>query len=144
MARFLAIFESVLTPIEWDIDNFDLYLDPRTAPSEFLPWLSGWFSITFDSTWSEEQRRALLSEAHQIFARRGTRWALSRVLEIYTGVQPEIVDLDEKADPFTFTVRVPLAEDDVDRLLVERIIDASKPAHTNYKLLFETGNKGKK
>jgi phage tail-like protein len=144
MARFLAIFESVLTPIEWDVDNFDIYLDPRTAPREFLPWLSSWFSITFDSTWSDGQRRALLSEAHQIFARRGTRWALSRVLEIYTGVQPEIVDLDEKAAPFTFTVRIPLAEGDVDRLLVERIIDASKPAHTNYELLFRTGNKSKK
>jgi phage tail-like protein len=138
MARFLAIFESTGAPIEWTIDNFDMYLDTGTAPKGFLPWLANWFSISFDPTWSEEQRRTLLSEAHEIFARRGTRKALSRVLEIYTGVEPEIVDLEEKADPFTFTVKVPLAESQVDRDLLERIVDANKPAHTNYELQFKT------
>ena len=33
MSRFLAVFESILMPIEWNIDNFDLYLDPGSAPS---------------------------------------------------------------------------------------------------------------
>jgi phage tail-like protein len=137
MARFLAIFESTAAPIEWTVENFDMYLDPGTAPAGFLPWLANWFSLSFDPTWSEEQRRTLLREAHEIFARRGTRKALARVLEIYTGVEPEILDLEEKADPFTFTVRVPLPEADLDRGLLERIIDASKPAHTNYELQFK-------
>jgi phage tail-like protein len=137
MARFLAIFESTGAPIEWTIENFDMFLDPSTAPREFLPWLANWFSISFDPTWSEDQRRTLLREAYEIFARRGTRKALARVLEIYTGVEPEILDLEEKADPFTFTVRVPLPEKDVDKGLLERIIDASKPAHTNYELQFK-------
>jgi phage tail-like protein len=137
MARFLAIFESTAAPIQWTIDNFDMYLDPSTAPRDFLPWLANWFSISFDPTWSEEQRRTLLSEAHEIFARRGTRRALSRILEIYTGVEPEILDLEEKADPFTFTVKVPLTESEVDRRLLERIVDASKPAHTSYELQFK-------
>ena len=124
-------------PAEWNINNFDLYLDPQTAPEDFLPWLANWFSISFDPSWSIEQRRTLLSEAHQIYAKRGTRWALSRVLEIYTGTQPEIEDLQEGEDPFTFSVKLPIPEKDVDRDLVEAIIDVSKPAHTNYKLQFE-------
>jgi len=144
MARFLAIFESTAAPIQWNIDNFDMYLDPGTAPSGFLPWLANWFSISFDPTWSEEQRRTLLSEAHEIFARRGTRRALARILEIYTGVEPEILDLEEKADPFTFTVKVPLTESEVDRRLLERIVDASKPAHTNYELQFKKKSTRKK
>ena len=137
MARFLAIFESTAAPIEWNIDNFDMYLNPATAPEGFLPWLANWFSISFDPTWSEEQRRTLLSEAHEIYARRGTRRALSRVLEIYTGVEPEILDREEDDDPFTFTVNVPLSESEVDRDLLERIVDANKPAHTNYQLQFK-------
>jgi phage tail-like protein len=141
MARFLAIFESTAAPIEWTVENFDMYLDPRTAPSDFLPWLAGWFAISFDSTWSDEKRRLLLSEAYRIYARRGTRNALARVLEIYTGVEPEILDLEEKADPFTFTVNIPLAESEVDRRLLERIIDASKPAHTSYELKFKAKSK---
>jgi phage tail-like protein len=144
MARFLAIFESVLAPIEWNVDNFDLYLNPNTTPPGFLPWLADWFSVTFDSTWSEEQQRVLLAEAHKIFARRGTRWSLARVLEIYTGAKPEILDLQEKEDPFTFAVKLPVSEADYQRTLIEQIVDANKPAHTNYELSYKKATRGKK
>lgn len=136
-ARFLGIFESILTPIEWNVDNFDLYLDPGTAPVGFMPWLANWFEITFDPSWNEAQRRTLLKEAHQIYACRGTRRALARVLEIYTGHKPEIIDLDEDQEPFTFTVKLPLRSGEVNRELAERIIDANKPAHTGYTLAFK-------
>ena len=137
MARFLALFESILAPIEWNVDNFDLFLSPQTAPADFLPWLSTWYDLDLDDSWEEAQRRMLLAEAHQLFARRGTRWALSRMLEIYTGHEPEIDDQAEDLDPFTFMVALPLRESDVDRELVERIIDAHKPAHSSYKLRFK-------
>ena len=63
MANFLGIFEAVLFPVEWQIDNFDLFLNPATAPAGFLPWLSNWFDVVFDSTWSEAQKRIFLKEA---------------------------------------------------------------------------------
>jgi phage tail-like protein len=138
MARFLGVFESIATPIEWTADNFDLFLHPGTAPIGFLSWLANWFEMTFDPTWSEAQRRAFLTEAHQIYARRGTRWALSRVLEIYTGQTPEIVDQGDDLQPFAFIVRLPLPADGLKRELVERIIDANKPAPTTYTLEFRS------
>ena len=134
MSRFLGLFESILIPIEWNVDNFDLFLDPGTAPRDFLPWLAGWFEIIFDSSWSEEQRRLLLKQARLIYARQGTRWALQRVLEIYTGKTPEIVEFMDSREPFTFLVKIPVRADDYKRDLIERIIDASKPAHTFYKI----------
>lgn len=139
MSRFLALFESILKPIEWNVDNFDLFLDPETAPADFLPWLANWFELAFDDSWSEEQRRTLLAEANQIYARRGTKWALSRTLEIYTGRTPQIDDQDEDLDPFTFSVDVPVPERELKRALVERIIDMNKPAHAIYKLRFKKG-----
>jgi len=144
MARFLAIFEAIYMPAEWNIDNFDLFLDPRTAPEGFLPWLANWFSISFDPSWSIDKRRTLLSEAYLIFAKRGTRWALSRVLEIYTGSKPVIEDLLEGEDPFTFNVKIAIAEKEVDRTLIENIIDVSKPAHTNYNLQFKAARTRRK
>lgn len=137
MARFLGIFEATLLPIEWTMDNFDLFLDPDSSPADFLSWLGGWYGLTFDSTWTEVQRRTLLKEAHAIFARRGTASALSRVLEIYTGVTPEIDDQDSKLDPFTFKVTIPLRKRDLREDLLEALIDAHKPAHTNYTLAFK-------
>jgi phage tail-like protein len=136
MSRFLAIFESILSPITWTIDNFDLYLNPGTTPSGFLPWLAAWFDLVFDPTWTERQRRQLLHEAHRIYARRGTRWALSRVLEIYTGGTPTIIDTGEEIEPFHFRVILPLRCAELDRELIEQLIDAHKPAQTMYTLEF--------
>jgi phage tail-like protein len=141
MARFLGVFESILIPIEWTVDNFDLYLDPGTTPTGFLPWLAGWFEIALNPTWSEAQRRTLLAEAHRLYARRGTRWALARVLEIYTGFLPEIVDQGQDQEPFTFRVRLPVEAGALDRQSLERIVDANKPAHTTYTIVFDHGHK---
>ncbi|MBN2394156.1 MAG: phage tail protein I [Anaerolineae bacterium] len=135
MAQFLALFEAFLLPIKWTVDNFDLFLDPRTAPVSFLPWLAQWLDIVFDPSWEERQRRQLLSEAGQIYARLGTLWALSRVLEIYTGHKPEIID-DERMKPFTFVVKLPVPESDTSREHIEALIDAYKPVYTSYTLEF--------
>ena len=134
--RFLALLESILKPIEWNIDHFDLYLDPGTAPTSFLPWLMNWFDLHFDDNWRKEQKRAFLKEAHDIFAYRGTKRALSRVLEIFTGVVPEIDDQSEDLPPFTFSVTIPLPDGEIKRPLIEQLIEVHKPAHTRYILNF--------
>ncbi|MCB8942760.1 MAG: phage tail protein I [Ardenticatenaceae bacterium] len=135
IARFLALLESILAPIEWNVDHFYLYLDPKTSPASFLPWLANWYEIIFDDSWSLESQRQLLVEAHDIYRRRGTGWALQRVLEIYTGVRPQIDDKNRNLEPFTFTVRLPLSEREVNRTMLEHIINISKPAHTTYTLI---------
>lgn len=136
MKRFLGIFEATLLPIEWNIDNFDLYLSPATAPPSFLPWLSSWFGLVFDSTWSDAQRRALLAEAHQIYAMRGTKWALSRLLEIYTGQKPAIEDTREDQEPFSFSVQLSGSQHKPKRKFIEQLIEGNKPAHTTFVLEF--------
>lgn len=135
--RLLGLFEAILLPIEWTVDNFDLFLSPATAPEEFLPWLAGWYDIVFDDSWSVEKRRIFLKEAHEIFAMRGTKSGLARVLSIYTEVEAQVIDLDDKENPLFFTVRLPVTEDEYRPELVQALIDAYKPAHTNYKLLFK-------
>ncbi len=137
MSRFLALFESILMPPAWTIQNFDLFLSPSTAPTSFLPWLANWFNLAFDDSWTEDQRRALLSEAGTIYSRLGTRWAMTRLLEIYTGCSPEIIEFADNLEPHTFLVRLPANGHQLDQELVERLIDASKPAHTIYRLEIE-------
>lgn len=137
MESFLGIFESVLLPIEWNIDNFDLYLSPGTAPESFLPWLAGWYGLTFDATWSTAQRRAVLAEAHRLYAMRGTRWALSRLLEIYTGQAPVIDDTGKDLKPYTFRVKLSGSQHKANRKLIQGLIEANKPAHTTFVLEIE-------
>lgn len=137
MSRFLALFESILLPLEWTIDNFDLFLSPDTSPSGFLPWLENWFSLPPAIQWNETQKRTFLSEAHQLYARRGTRWALSRLIEIHCGSQAKITDTGEKLEPFTFIVEFPFKKEQVDLEALFSLIDSSKPAYTMYRLEFK-------
>lgn len=137
MASFLGIFESILLPVEWSIDNFDLYLSPGTSPSFFLSWLANWFGLALDATWSDAQRRTLLAEAHQLYAMRGTRWALSRLLEIYTGQKPAINDTGQDQKPYSFTVRFTGKQYQANRKFIQRLIEENKPAHTNFVLEIE-------
>ncbi len=137
MDRFLALFESILFPIEWNIDNFDLFLDPGTAPAPFLAWLAAWYCAPPEPDLDEAACREFLKEASQIYARRGTPWALSRILEIATGKKPEIIDTTETLPPFTFLVRLPFRPGEVDHTRLERIIAANKPAYTSFQVEFK-------
>ena len=137
MTRFLAMFESIYIPVRWNVDNFDIYLHPQTAPDGFFPWLASWFELAFDNSWNDEQRRTLLTEANDLFARRGTKKALSRILEIYTGQTPEIDDTSEDLEPFTFVVKIPVKKSETTPELIEALINQHKPAYTNYALKFK-------
>jgi P2-related tail formation protein len=75
-----------------------------------------------------------LKEANQIYARRGTRWALSRVLEIYLGQRPDIIENSDGLNPYTFKVKIPLSQKDVNQELVEQLINTNKPAYTAYSI----------
>lgn len=135
--RLLALVESVLLPIEWTATNFDLFLDVPTSPPAFLGWLEQWFIILTDSSWTEEQRRTFIQEANWLFERRGTKKALHRILEIYTGAHAEIVEAHEggsadKLSAFEFKVNVSVDPKytQVERAVVHKIVNAFKPAHT--------------
>ncbi len=133
LGRFLLAFEGILAPIEQTVDSFDLYLDPRTAPPHFLDQLAAWLGLTLDEKWPLDKRRAVLAEAAELYRRRGTPRGLARHLQIYTGIEPEIVEPEDR--PYHFVVRLRLSPgQEVDRATIERIIDANKPAHTTYSL----------
>jgi phage tail-like protein len=125
MGRFLMLFESFWGPIERQITDIHHYLDPDLTPARFLPWLATWFDLVLDDNWSEAQQRELLNSVIWLYRRRGTRVALQRYLEIFTGQPVEILEkraknmtLGRKARlgvgvalgtsnmPHTFTVKV--------------------------------------
>jgi phage tail-like protein len=156
------LHDSVATRID---DGWRVY-DPRTTPGGFLEWLARWTAFGIDAEWSENQRRAMLARAVELYRLRGTRRGLALYLELLTGVAPTIV---EGAWPFRalrvagegdanagrvgvdaavlppvdpahcFVVAMPIARDAVAPELVariHRIIAAEKPAHTHYCLQF--------
>jgi phage tail-like protein len=146
MGRFLLIFETILSPIDRTVGNLHYYFDPQMTPAELLPWLASWLGLALDERWPEEQRRALILAAVDLYQWRGTRRGLSEFLRLYTGLTPEIVEHGvgrrgaTEADAFRFTVRIKVPDPaQVDRAVVEAIIEAEKPAHTGYNLEIVAG-----
>lgn len=132
--RYLLIFESIMAPIVWMIDNFDLYLSPGLAPAEWLQWMAGWLDVVLLPGIPVERQRAILSEAGWLFLRRGTRAALERLLELYFGVKPDIIESRDR--PCHFTVRLALGRGEaaLSRAVAERLIESQKPAFADYTL----------
>lgn len=132
LGRYLLIFESVLSPDIWIIDNFDLYLSAELAPGEWIRWMASWFDVLIVPELPEDRQRAILSQVGWLFFRRGTRAGLERLLELYWGVRPEIVE--PRGEPGHFIVRMPLSESRVKlgQDVLERLIVANKPAFSSY------------
>lgn len=134
LGRYLLIFEAMLSPSIWTVDSFDLFLSPETAPLEWVRWMASWFDLLVIPELPEDRQRAVLQQAGWLFKRRGTRLGLERMLELYFGVRPEIIEPPK--EPFTFVVRMALSESRV-KLgadVVEMLVRAHKPAYTGFRL----------
>lgn len=128
-------------------------LEQPPASPDFLSWLATWVALVTDENWPELKRRRLIREAADLYRWRGTRRGLSRYLEIYAGVIPEINDqpfagmrlgtdtllgrdtLLGDVPPHTFVVTLALPDPEtINEQVVRDIIDSEKPAHTGYAL----------
>ncbi len=131
--RYLLIFESIWEPLEQREDHIEMYFDPRTCPTSFLPWLAGWLGMSLNRHWPEARCRQLLAEALDLYHWRGTRYGLTRMIKVCTGLTPEITE--DPAQPFFFRVRIlEAAASEIDWVLIEELINAHKPAHAGYAL----------
>jgi phage tail-like protein len=120
------------------IDNFDLFLSPEVAPAEWLQWMASWFDILLLPELPIERQRQIMSQIGWLFMRRGTPAGLQRLLELYYGATPEIIE----NEPCHFIVRLPLkeiSEDTMpfDREVADRLILSQKPAFASYTLELE-------
>jgi phage tail-like protein len=145
LRRYLLIFEALWEPLEYREDHIQLYFDPKTMPSRLLPWLAGWFDLALNPHWPEWRKRQLLTEVFELYRWRGTRYGLTRMLEVCTGLTPLIIDLAEpnetgKIQPFMILVRLEATNgqtiDAELRTLVDQLVRLHKPAHVGYTLEF--------
>jgi phage tail-like protein len=151
-------------PIVENIATIAALFDPYETPKELLPWLAQWVALSHLSGLTETRQRQLLAAIVPLYAQRGTKRYLQRLLDFF---KPEhaTVSIDdqelggfvvgaakiglsswlERDRPFWFTVRVhmPLAAGDPEELReqrpqwderLRRVIDLAKPAHTLYEL----------
>lgn len=150
--RFLTLGSGPFTDLESRAAERHLLLDPTGAPVELLPWLASLVGLTLDGRWPEPARRTLLAEAVELFRARGTVAGLTRMLEIYLGVRPVLVERfryrglgDATGQQFTaggafadyahrFSVVVPGALCDEQLETVRHLLGVHRPAHTLFEV----------
>ena len=154
LERFLSLFETLFIGLERRIDHIVRYFDASATDvivGDFLRWLASWLAITVEENWSEEQQRALVQRAPDLYTKRGTRASIEAIVELFIGVKPFIVEhfqlqcaQDPEVqhllvqlygdDPYCFCVLLPSSQGTrhpaQTRQLVTRLIEAEKPAHT--------------
>lgn len=140
--RFTAALDTVLAPVFATLDNLPAYFDPELTPADFLDWLAGWVGIEPSETWPDSRRRQLVAGATHLYALRGTAQGIAALVEIFTGLTPEIEENGGVAwsetpgspPPGSPGARVKVrlkiaATHKVDEEMVRRLVAAAKPAH---------------
>ncbi len=92
MGHFLMLFESFWKPIHTQIGSISHFFDPDLTPSRWLPWLASWLGLELDERFPEERQRQLIRSAVWLYRRRGTKQALQKYLELYSGGQVQITE----------------------------------------------------
>ena len=154
-ARFLGIFQSLYVDLEDDMDYTASKFDTETTTKDFLGWIADWLSVENASVWGEEKLRKLIKKCVKIYKMKGTKRAVARVVEEYTGVEPIIVEqFDVKSNMYydkqkevvenlfgdngyVFTVMLPESQvkDDASYVELLRIINSVKPVDSRCNLV---------
>ena len=96
LEALLGLHQSILGGLEEKIDDLPVLFDPFAAPSgdypSWLSWLAGWLAFDLSEAWSDTEARNNLSEAFELYGKRGTVEGLRRYLKLYAGVEAHILE----------------------------------------------------
>lgn len=145
LERWLSIFSTMYQELQEEIDGLADLLDVDTAPEPLLPMFASWLGLDPGDLTAEELRR-LLKAAPELLARKGTRWAVERVVKLFV---PEKVYIVERnllpsgqrdalygSTPYDFTVLLARRRDERLQMCLEQLIGWFKPARARCRIVF--------
>ena len=93
--RFLGMYQSMILDLQEEIMNISHYLDSDITTTEFLQWLAEWVAIDDVFRWEEKKLRNFIRHSFSIYKLKGTKEGLEKVIELYVGQKPMIVETYE-------------------------------------------------
>lgn len=93
--RYLSIYETFFSGFEEEIVSIPSYFDVKAVKGDYLRWLSTWIGIPEELDWDEELLRRFMENSQEIYRKRGTRRGLEKLIEIFTGEKPFIVEYQQ-------------------------------------------------
>lgn len=92
LERYLEIFQTMYQEMNDSIQTLPELYAAGHLSSEWLVWLSQWLSIEDPYLWKEEQLRYLIQHGIELAMLRGTSEYMKRMIWLYTGRKPYIVE----------------------------------------------------
>jgi len=155
LERFLSLFGTFLQEMDEKISQLPRLFDVHAAEDGFLRWLGKWLGITGTEQWSDSQLRKLILAAPQLYREKGTRRGMERIVELFTGEKPHIIEYFQTKqwreieglqdwisqlfgdNPYCFCVMVRehVIRSEEQRNRIQRLIEEMKPALTEVKLI---------
>ena len=135
-----AVAADMHAPAHRVLAELPAYFDPYRTPETMLCYLAQWVDLgwlvqrfpgTPGSAPQPERLRDLIANSAELSARRGTAGGLRRFLHLATGIPGFTVD--DVPGAFHLIVGAPAAAAD-QLLLIRRIVDCTKPAHTTCRI----------
>ncbi|MEG1972791.1 MAG: phage tail protein, partial [Oscillospiraceae bacterium] len=150
--NYMSIISSMYLDLERKIEEYPKILDIETTDAEMLPVLAGWIGLGDICKFvSGETLRNFLREGFWLNRNRGTIPCISRVVELFTGNKPTIVEryrffkeptpyskifskiYGSDNDCFTVILFCPLGIEDCPRL--KYLVELFAPAKTTVRIL---------
>ena len=90
--RFVALFDTMTASIDRHLDQLPAFFDPWAVPDgsdgaygDFLSWLAAWVGAANDAGLPAHTRRALITRAAELYARRGTPDGVADFVGLFSG-----------------------------------------------------------
>lgn len=137
--------EASITDLLWQIPiEINKILRPDECPIQLLPWLAWALSVDqWDVGWLEATKRQVVAESFAIHQKKGTRWAIERLLEITGHSDVEIIEwwqTQPKGRSHTFYMKIPVSPGFDPVILSEfqysrirKVVDSVKPVRSQYR-----------
>lgn len=147
----LGVMDEMHAPVVRVLKSIDRYVDPYRAPDPFVLMQASWLGLDRYFIWSGgsvgvgdasfptgiDRLRLLIAEFPSLVRNRGTKEALTRFLEVATGVRGFGIDDPPRTDTsFHFVVRAPAEARPLVRF-IEQIVGQERPAHATYEVRFQ-------
>lgn len=139
LRAFLDAMEGQHAPTEQLLAEIESNFDPRRCPPRFLPLLAEWTAWNVNISTGLGRYREILASAVRLSQWRGTSRQLTALLTIALGAPgtqiEEGLDHDRAPRAFHLRIEVPAATRGHEAM-VRAIIEAEKPVHVTYDLVF--------
>lgn len=130
--------EKIIDNLNEEVQAFRTLANPLLCDEKYLPFLAYAYKVDFwDDNISVDKKRLLIKESILLHQKKGTLWALERVLEILE-VKADISEwFNYGGDPYYFKIKLSIEQEFPHLNQLQKIIDVYKNVRSLFEIDFD-------